>query len=383
MRFSEEIKESITSKLNEIAKEKIKQGENIINMAIGEPNFKVPNHIIEATKNALDLGYTTYSNPKGLKELRTEIKKHYLNKYNAFYDEEEIIILPGAKNAIYLSLASILNENDEVIIISPYYVAYPSIIKLSEPTAKIIDIPLNDDFTLPLKKIKQSINKNTKALILNYPNNPTGLLLNNLEVKEIVKLVKDNDIYLLSDEIYDMLLFKNEKFISFSSYKEIKDKLIIINGYSKTYAMTGFRVGYALSSKYIINKMDLINQNINTNTNTFVQKGILSIYKNNNDHLIEYLKDLELKANYVHDEINKLNYFKGIKPKSTFYYFIDITKTNYNSLDFSNLLLDKYKIAVTPGIAFGKHFDNYIRISLATELKTIKDFISRLKTITL
>src|SRR5690625_5232072 len=210
MRFSKEVKESPTLKLGELARKKQKEGEKIISLALGEPDFKTPQYIIEATKKALDEGYTHYSTPQGLIELREGISKHFKSKYNANYSSDEIIIFPGAKAAIFASLSVLLKPGDEVIIISPYYVSYPPMIKLSEYESKFHVIPLNDDFTLPINQIKKKINDNTKVLILNYPNNPTGQLLTLKETEEVVKLVKDNkNLHLISDEIYDELTFTN------------------------------------------------------------------------------------------------------------------------------------------------------------------------------
>src|SRR5690554_6940343 len=376
MRFSRIIKPSPTLKLGDLARQKQAEGHKVISLALGEPDFMTPSYILDATSKAMYEGFTHYSTPQGLIELRNAIKLDYEKRFNAYYDESEIIIFPGAKAAIFASLAALLEPNDEVIIISPYYVSYPPMIKLAEYEANFIDIPLNKDFSLPIDKIKTAINNNTKALILNYPNNPTGMLLTENEVKEIVDIVKNNNLHLISDEIYEKLIFGENKFISFASFPEIKDKTIIINGYSKAYAMTGFRIGYALASKEIVNKMNLFNQNTNTNTNTFVQRGVLSIYENDDKHIKTYNKTLRKRIDYLHEEINKIPYLEGIKPEGGFYYFINIEKTKMKSSEFANYLIEKYGIVTTPGINFGKYFDNYIRISLSVSLDTMKEAIN-------
>ena len=382
IRFSKEIKDSPTLKLGDVARKKQQDGEKVISLALGEPDFKTPKYIIEATKKALDEGYTHYSTPQGLIELREEISKDFKLKYDANYEPDEIIIFPGAKAAIFASLACLLEPKDEVIIISPYYVSYPPMIKLAEYETKIITIPLNEDFSLPLDEIKESINSKTKVLILNYPNNPTGQLLTLKETKEVVKLIENNfNLHLISDEIYDALNFSSDKFYSFSSFESIKDKMIVINGYSKTYAMTGFRIGYALSSKALVRKLNLFNQSSNTNTNTFVQKGCISIYQNENTHLKTYNEILADRCNYLHEEINKISYLSGIKPKGGFYYFINIEKTKMNSMDFSNFLIENYGLVTTPGISFGDDFDNFIRVSLSVDKDVLKEAIEILNSI--
>ncbi|HKL95404.1 MAG TPA: aminotransferase class I/II-fold pyridoxal phosphate-dependent enzyme [Haploplasma sp.] len=366
MRFSKEIQDSPTLKLGEVARKRQQEGKPVISLALGEPDFKTPKYILDATSKALYDGLTTYSTPQGILPLRQYIAKDYNNTYGSNYGASEVIIMPGAKAAIFASLASLLDVNDEVIILSPFYVSYPPMIKLAETTAKIIDIPLNSDFSLPIDKIKASITKNTKVLILNYPNNPTGKLLTTNEIEAVLEIIKENNIYLLSDEIYEKQVFGNNPFVSFSSFNEIKDKTLIINGYSKTFAMTGFRIGFILGSKELIKKINLLNQNINTNTNTFVQYGCLSIYENNNTHLETYNKELLERSTYLYNELSKTMYFKPIKPESTFYMFVDITNTKLDSTTLSNMLIEQYGLVVTPGIAFGKNFDNYIRLSFAT-----------------
>lgn len=382
MRFSKEIKASPTLKLGEVARKRKSEGKKVLSLALGEPDFKTPQFIIEATKKALDEGYTTYSNSQGLIELREAIAKDFKDRYNANYNSDEVIIFPGAKAAIFGALASLLEPKDEVIIISPYYVSYPAIIKLAEHDAKIIDIPINSDFSLPIDKIKEAINDKTKLLILNYPNNPTGNLITMAEATKIKDLVLKNDIYLLSDEIYDQMTFDGN-FISFSSFNELKSNLILINGYSKTYAMTGFRVGYILTNEILMEKISILNQNINTNTNTFVQRGLLSIYDNDDSHIQEYNKKLKERIDYLHEAINQIPFLSGKKPKGGFYYFINISKTKMNSIEFSNYLIEKYGIVTTPGISFGENFDNYLRISVSTELEVLKEFIAIMKNITL
>lgn len=375
MKFSKEIQDSPTLKLGDLARKRKFEGKEVISLALGEPDFKTPKYILDATSKAMYDGFTGYSTPQGIVELREEITMYYKEQYNATYDKDEVIIFPGAKAAIFGSLASLLEEDNEVIIISPYYVSYPPMIKLAEPTAKIIEIPLNSDFSLPIDKIKKNINEKTKVMILNYPNNPTGKLLTENEMEEIVDIIKQNNIYLISDEIYEKQVYGKNSFVSFAKYNEIKDKLIVINGYSKTYAMTGFRIGYILGNTQLIRKINLLNQNINTNTNTFVQYGVLSIYHNDNKHIDEYNEVLRKRANYFFEEINKTNYFKALLPESTFYMFINISLTNMDSTTLSNILIDKYGLVVTPGIAFGKNYDNYIRISFATSMDNLKEAV--------
>jgi aspartate aminotransferase len=353
---------------------KKEKGEKVISLAIGEPDFPTPEYIIDATKKALDEGYTKYSTPQGLLELRTLIAKEYKP-----YKAEEVIIFPGAKAAIHAALVSILEPGDEVIIIEPYYVSYPAMIKLAEPKAKIVKIALNKDFTFPLEKLEEKITKKTKLLILNYPHNPTGQILSFQETMKIVNLVFRNKIYLLSDEIYDKLNFSGKAFHSFAEFPLIKDQLVVINGFSKTYSMTGFRLGYALANQELIQKMNLVNQNIHTNTATFIQKGAVAALTNKPMFLIPYNNELKERALYLHEEVNKLPLFSGVLPEGAFYYFMNISKTKLTSTDFANKLLEEHNLLVVPGIAFGEKFDKYVRLSLCVSMDALKKAVEILK----
>lgn len=374
MLFSPEIKESPTLLLGEKARQKKEKGEKVISLAVGEPDFPTPEYIIDATKKALDEGYTKYSTPQGLLELRTLIAKEYKP-----YKAEEVIIFPGAKAAIHAALTSILEPGDEVIIIEPYYVSYPAMIKLAEPKAKIVKIALNKDFTFPLEKLEEKITKKTKLLILNYPHNPTGQILSFQETMKIVNLVFRNKIYLLSDEIYDKLNFSGKAFHSFAEFPLIKDQLVVINGFSKTYSMTGFRLGYALANQELIQKMNLVNQNIHTNTATFIQKGAVAALTNKPMFLIPYNNELKERALYLNEEVNKLPLFSGVLPEGAFYYFMNISKTKLTSTEFANKLLEEHNLLVVPGITFGEKFDKYVRLSFCVSMDTLKEAVEILK----
>ena len=373
MYFSKEIGESLTFKFSQAAKEMKSQGKEIISLGLGEPDFKTPQYIIDETINAINNGQTGYSMSQGLPELRGNIANRATMDYGVKYDSMEVIVTPGIKASIYMALSSILMPYDEFIIISPYYVSYPHLIKLAEPTAIINIVPLNkDNYSLDINKIEDVINDRTKCIIINSPHNPTGMCLNKLEIESLIDICLKNNIYLLSDEVYEKLTYKNNSFISFASYPNIKDKLILTNGYSKSYAMTGWRIGYTIAPKPIIHKMNLMQQHINTNTCTFVQKGACSIYKHDQTHIDSYIEELELRMNYFHNMINDSHVMKGVMPQGGFFYFADISKTKLTSNDYCVKLLKETGIASTPGVAFGYDWDNYVRFSLSTSMNTIK-----------
>lgn len=379
MHFEKEVGESLTYKFAQAAGEMRAQGKEIISLGLGEPDFKTPDYVVEATMKAMQDGFTHYSATQGWPELRKLIADDCNKSYGSSYSMNDVVVTPGIKSAVYFSLAAILEPGDEIILISPYYVSYPAMVKLAEPTAKIVNVTLANDFTLDAEKLKAAFNKNTKAILVNSPNNPTGMVLSTSEVELIVRLAKDNDAYIISDEVYEKLIYSEHKHTSFGLYQEIKDRLIICNGYSKSHAMTGWRLGYAIGAHDVIAKMNKLQQHINTNTCTFVQVGACSIYKNEPVHIVPYVKELEKRIDYFDSELNKLDYIKGIKPKAGFFYFIDISAVGVDSNTFCADLLKKTGIASTPGIAFGPEWDDHVRFSIAVPMSTLERAVELMK----
>lgn len=379
MHFEKEVGESLTYKFAQAAGEMRAQGKEIISLGLGEPDFKTPDYVVEATMKAMQDGFTHYSATQGWPELRKLIAEDCNKSYGSEYTMNDVIVTPGIKSAVYFSLAAILEPGDEIILISPYYVSYPAMVKLAEPTAKIVNVTLAKDFTLDAEKLKAAFNKNTKAILINTPNNPTGMVLSKEEVELVVKLAIENDAYIISDEVYEKLVYSGHQHTSFGLYQEIKDRLIICNGYSKSHAMTGWRLGYAIGAHDVIAKMNKLQQHINTNTCTFVQVGACSIYKNEPVHIKPYVDELEARINYFDTELNKLPYITGVKPKAGFFYFIDISAVGVDSNTFCADLLKKTGIASTPGVAFGPEWDDHVRFSIAVPMSTLERAVELMK----
>ena len=379
MKFSKEIGESLTLKFGQLARDLAAEGKEIISMAVGEPNFKTPSYIEEALIEALKEGHTHYSNSQGLVELREYIAKDINERYKTSFSHLDVIVTPGVKSGLHLALSSILEPGDEVIIFSPYYVSYPPLIKIAEPETKIIDIPVDQNNNLDLVKLEQVISNKTKCVIVNSPSNPTGKIITRQEIAAIIKLAKRYNTYILTDEIYDKLLYKDKEFYSFLGQNA--DELVIYaNGYSKSYCLTGYRIGYVIAPPLVLEKMLKLQQNINTNTNTFVQKGVVSIYQNKMTHLEDYLIELEARVNKLDTFIQSSKLFKGQAPEAGFFYFVDISASHLSSLAFAELLIKETGIVVTPGSGFGPHFDSHVRFSLAVSNEVLDKVISKLKT---
>lgn len=379
MHFEKEVGESLTYKFAQAAGEMKAQGREIISLGLGEPDFKTPDYVVEATVEAMQNGFTHYSATQGWPELRNLIAADCSRVYGNDYTANDVIVTPGIKSAVYFALAAILEPQDEIILISPYYVSYPAMVKLAEPTTNIVNVTLSKDFTLDAKKLKAAFNKNTKAILVNSPNNPTGMVLSKEEVELVIQLAIENDAYIISDEVYEKLVYSGQKHISFGLYEEISDRLIICNGYSKSHAMTGWRLGYAIGTHDVIVKMNKLQQHINTNTCTFIQVGACSIYKNEPVHIPPYVKELEERIEYFDSELNKLNYITAVRPKAGFFYFVDISATGMDSNSFCADLLKKTGIASTPGVAFGPEWDSYVRFSIAVPMSTLERAVDLLK----
>lgn len=378
MHFEKEVGESLTYKFAQAAGEMKAQGKEIISLGLGEPDFKTPDYVTRATVQAIKDGFTHYSATQGWPELRKLIAEDCNKSYGSEYTINDVIVTPGIKAAVYFALAAILEPGDEIILISPYYVSYPAMVKLAEPTAKIVDVTLNKDFTLDADKLKAAFNKNTKAILVNTPNNPTGKVLSRQEIELVIKMAMENNTYIVSDEVYEKLIYSGQTHTSFGLYQEIKDRLVICNGYSKSHAMTGWRLGYAIGAHDVIAKMNKLQQHINTNTCTFIQVGACSIYKNEPVHIKPYVEELEKRIEYFDTELNKLAYISAVRPKAGFFYFVDISAIGVDSNTFCADLLRKTGIASTPGVAFGPEWDLYVRFSIAVPMETLERAVSLL-----
>lgn len=369
--FGKEVGESLTYKFAQAANEMKAQGKEIISLGLGEPDFNTPDYVVKATIAAMNDGFTHYSATQGLPQLREHIAESTNKECGSTYTAANIIITPGVKPAVYFALCSLLEPGDEVVMISPYYVSYPAMVKLAEPQAIIKTVSLSKDFHMSLDSLKAAVTSKTKCILLNNPHNPTGMVLIKEEMDAIVDLAESNGIYIVADEVYDKLVYSGKEYISFGKYDRIWDKLILCNGFSKSYAMTGWRLGYAIAPNDIAKRMNKLQQHINTNTCTFIQKGACSIYENAPTHLLGYIAELEDRIGYFHNEISQCAGLSGVMPSAGFFYFVNISKTGMDSNSFCADLLRKTGIASTPGVAFGPEWNDHVRFSFATKKEVL------------
>ncbi|MBS5885205.1 MAG: pyridoxal phosphate-dependent aminotransferase [Clostridium sp.] len=381
------INPSITLEITAKAKELKESGVDVVSFGAGEPDFNTPENIIEAAIKAMKDGKTKYTPTSGILDLRKSICNKFKKDNELNYDTDQIVVSTGAKQSLANTFLAILNEGDEVIIPTPYWVSYPELVKLAGGVPVFINTNKENDYKYSVKELRNLITSKTKAILVNSPNNPTGSIYTKEELTEIAELAKEYDLIIISDEIYEKLIYDNEKHISIASIsKDSYERTIVINGLSKAYAMTGWRIGYSASSKEIAKLMSSVQSHVTSNINSISQYAAIEALNGPQDSIKIMIKEFEKRRNYMIDRINKIHGLSIIRPKGAFYIMVCIE--NYfgkeingeiinSSLDFSKSLLNEENVAVIPGIAFG--LDNYIRLSYATSMEIIEEGLNRLE----
>lgn len=379
MIISKEVQPSATLKFSQKAREKVSKGEIIYSLGLGEPDFNPPAILIDSIYEAARAGFNKYGNSMGLDSLRLHIAGKLREENGILCEKDDICITFGAKQALIIALMSILQPADEVINISPCYVSYIPQIKIAEPNTVIKNIDLNNsDFSLDIEALKSAISIKTKCIILNSPNNPTGKVFSKAEYEQLIDLIKDSKMYLISDEIYEYLNFGNVPMVSPGAYQEVSERVFTINGFSKAFGMTGWRIGYMTIPKDQRRNISTLVQHINTNVTSFIQKGLEGVYDIDRTFLVQYNHHLGRMAEYITNELNKVG-LRVIKPQGGLFCFVDVSAKGLKSDDFATLLLEKQNVAVTPGIAFGTTWNDYVRISFAGKEEEIRMGIEGIK----
>lgn len=380
------INPSMTLGISAKAKAMRAEGTHVVNFSAGEPDFDTPTFIKDAAKKALDEGKTKYTPVSGVPALVNEIIKKLKNDNNLSYDSKQIMVSVGAKGALFNIIMTLVDDGDEVLLPAPYWVSYEEMIKAAGGKTVVVESSLEKDFKVNAADIKKAITDKTKVLMLNSPSNPSGALYTKAELKEIADLLEDKDIWIISDEIYEKITYDNEKHVSIASLSDkMKEKTIVINGFSKSHSMTGWRLGYAAGNKDVIACANRIQGHSTSGATSFAQFGAVEGLKD-----LSFLKEMQAAFAKRRDiVVEGLNQIEGINcptPKGAFYVFPDIKgvigKTLAGvkiegSMDFCNVLLEKGHVAAVPGIAFG--MDNNIRISFATSEDEIKEGLKRIK----
>lgn len=352
--------------------------EGVISLGVGEPDFSTPWHVCEEAIQSMADGRTHYTANKGLLGLREEIAKFHSEHYNQNYDPKtEILVTVGGSEAIDLSMRALLNPGDEVIVMDPNYVAYEPAIRLAGGVCVPIVLTRENEFKLKADDLKKAITDKTKAMIINYPSNPTGGVMTEADYREIVPIIQESGIYVVSDEIYAELSF-DQAFASLSQFEEVRDQILVINGFSKAYAMTGWRLGYILANPTITKALTKIHQYVIMSASTPAQYAAIEALRNGYDDVILMREEYLNRRNLLVNSLNRMG-LNTPMPHGTFYVFADIRPYGLSSEEFCNELLNQEKVACVPGDAFGPHGQGFIRISYAYSLNHIKEACVRIE----
>ena len=365
---------AITAKAKKLKSE----GHDIVNFAAGEPDFDTPDFIKDAAITAIKTGFTKYTPTTGIPELKKIIADKLRKDNSLEYDPSQIVVSCGAKHSIFNALFVLLNKGDEVIIPSPYWVSYPEMVRLSEGKPCFIETLPQNDFKITIKDLEKYINPKTKAIILNSPSNPTGCIYTEDELRQIAKICVAKKILVISDEIYEKIMFDNLKHVSIASFgKDIYNLTITVNGLSKSYSMTGWRIGYLAGPADIVDAISKLQDHSTSNPTSISQKAAVAALNAPDDFSKLMAFEFQKRRDYTIERLNKIKRIGFVKPKGAFYIFCDVSKVGLNSLTFANRLLDEVYVSLIPGIGFGR--DDYVRISFATSLEQIEKGMDRIE----
>lgn len=360
------------------------KGINVINLCVGEPDLTTPDHIKRAGIDAIISNKTKYTLNTGIKELREAISQKFKTEYGTDYSINEIIVSNGAKQSCYNAIQTVIGEGDEVLIPKPYYVSYPHMVKLAGGIPIFIETKKRNSFNPTPEEIIKYISERSKLLILCNPSNPTGAVLNADELKSLAQTAVDNNMMILCDEIYEKLIYNSFPFTGIAELDdEFKENIVIVNGVSKTYSMTGWRIGYALSTKKIVEGMSKVQSHSTSGASSISQYAALAALLGPQNSVEEQRIIFEERKLFIENQLLEINDLSYIKPNGAFYFFIDISKvlkkssTIKNSTDFCNLLLEKGHVATVPGIVFG--IEGFIRISYAKSMGDLKKAMVRIR----
>ena len=382
-----EMEFSGTMQISGKAKELKAQGVNVIDLSVGEPDFPTPQRIKDAAVKAMDDGYTGYTMAAGIVPLREAVGKWIKDFSGLDYAANEIIISNGAKHSLYNTLQTIVGVGDEVIIPAPYWVTYPALVKIADGVPVHIDTTVENDFKMTPEQFKNAITDKTRALILCNPSNPTGSVYSKEELEEIGKIVLENDLYVISDEIYSRLIYDDFEYVSFPSLSpELKKKTILIDGVSKAYSMTGWRIGFTAADKELISGMGKLQSQMTSNPSSISQYAAIEAVAGPQEDVEDMRKTFAERREYLFKALNEIDGVEAASAKGAFYLFPDFSSffgKSYNgtkiegSFDLAMYLIAEAQVATVPGSVFGT--EGFMRIAYATSMENLKEGVSRIK----
>ena len=374
------IRPSATVMVSDRARAMAQQGLDVINLGSGDPDFDTPSHIVGAAQEAIRKGHTHYVSSLGLKGLRVAIADKLKEENNLEFDPDtEIIVTPGAKLGLFAAVMATVNDGDEVLIFDPFWVSYEPCVQLAGGVSIRVPLSKEDNFRITGAKLREKLTSRSKMLIVNSPNNPTGRVLSREELEIIAEVALENDLLILSDEIYEKIVFDDHEHISIGSLPKMLDRTIVINGFSKAYAMTGWRLGYVAAKEPLAKEMLKVQQHSVTCAGSFIQYAGIAALTGPQDMVFQMVVEYRRRRDIITDGLNSLPGVSCHKPEGAFYVFPDASQTGMSSMQFAEVLLSKAKVAVTPGEAFGDSGEGHIRLSFANSTKLIEKALERMR----
>jgi len=365
---------AITSK----AKKMKEAGEDVVNFAAGEPFFDTPDQVKQAAIEAIQQGFTKYTPTAGASFLKKVICQKFKNDNYLHYDEDQIVVSCGAKHSLFNIMQVLCDVGDEVIFSAPYWVSYPEMVKFAGGQPVVIKTLEKNDFKFKAETLEKYITDKTKILILNSPSNPTGAIYTQEELEEIAEVVIKNDLYVISDEIYEKIIYNGKKHVSIASLgKDIYKRTITVNGVSKAYSMTGWRIGYLGAVEAIATKISNLQSHSTSNPASISQKAAYAALICDESIIKNMVSEFDIRRKLIVKGLDSIKGFSCNLPDGSFYCFCNIKETGMNSMDLTNKLLNEQKIAVIPGIVFGQEY--YLRISFSCDIEQIEKGIARLR----
>jgi aspartate aminotransferase len=381
------VEESRTMAITGLIKKLKAEGKPVLSYSAGEPDFPTPKYIRDAAIKAINDDYTKYTNNEGSPELIKAIINKFKKDNNLEYAPENILVSSGAKHSIYNVLMVICNPGDEVIFQAPYWVSYPEMVKMAGAVGVVLEAGVETSYKITPEQLKKAITPKTKALIFNSPSNPTGAVYSKEEIAALAEVLKDSNIIVIADEIYEKIIFDGETHFSIGSIDYMKDRTVTVNGVSKAYSMTGWRIGYAAGHKDIIQLARNLQSHSTSNACSISQAASVAALNNESGEIEEMVKTFKERRDYICAELNKINYIQCPVPKGAFYVFFDVSQSYgkkagdieiTDSTSFCNYLLKEVNAGLVPGVAFGS--DACVRMSYACSMENIKEGIARIKT---
>src|SRR2546430_12040399 len=373
---SAQLTPSLTLSIDSKAKAMKAEGIDVCGFGAGEPDFDTPEHIKKAAIDALEAGFTKYTPRRGIREVREDISGGLAYVKKISYRAAQVIVSNGAKHSCYNAILATCQPGDEVIIPAPYWVSYPDMVRLAGAEPVFVPTSERNLWKMRAEDFENAMTPRTKMLIMNSPCNPTGSVYTREELQAIVDVAAEEDIYILSDEIYEKLVYDDAKHVSIASLsKEAYDLTITVNGFSKSYAMTGWRLGYLAAPEAVARAVDSIQSHTTSNPSSFSQRVALAALKGDQQPLIDMREEFDMRRNYMFDRVSKISNVTVVKPEGAFYVLVNISQLGLTSQNFADRLLSKANVAVVPGAAFGD--DRTVRLSYATSIDIIKKGLDR------